>query len=107
MEDFIDKRNFREMCSRSIVKGYNVHYTTKEELEAQQLLTRMEEEKRRKMETTMSAAKEIPPAEKETELPSAHYGEREETDPVTKEQIEKILGEREEQLLEIIQDSST
>ena len=59
------------------------------------------------LSATMSAAKEIPPAEKETELPSAHYGEREETDPVTKEQIEKILGEREEQLLEIIQDSST
>ena len=32
MRDMIDERNDRERSSRSIVKGYNVHYMTPEEL---------------------------------------------------------------------------
>ena len=33
MRDLIDERDFREKCARSIVKNYNVHYMTKEEVE--------------------------------------------------------------------------
>lgn len=38
MQDTIDKRNFREKCARSIVKGYNVRYVTQEETEAEKAL---------------------------------------------------------------------
>ena len=38
MRDMIDERDYRERSSRSIVKSYNVHYMTAEELAEQERL---------------------------------------------------------------------
>ena len=38
MRDMIDERDYRERSSRSIVKSYNVHYMTTEELAEQERL---------------------------------------------------------------------
>ncbi len=35
MRDLIDERNRREKLKNSIIKGYNVHYVTQEELARQ------------------------------------------------------------------------
>ena len=86
MRDLIDERDFREKCARSIVKNYNVHYMTKEEVEEQQI----------------EKAKEIV-GQTEQQEHAAAADKQEEIDPVTEEQIRKILGEREEQLEETIE----
>ena len=82
MRDMIDERNDRERSSRSIVKGYNVHYMTPEELA---------ERERQKMQKEEQKAAPAPVLEPEKAQ------ETETSDPVTQEQIAKILGEREEQ----------
>ena len=45
MQDTIDKRNFREKCARSIVKGYNVRYVTQEETEAEKALEKAQNQR--------------------------------------------------------------
>jgi hypothetical protein len=103
MKDRIDERNFRERCSRSIVKGYNVHYLTPEEAAAQQAANEAAEAQAQ----NEAAAKEqetIPPAVQEEPV-SSQYGQYRDDDPVTREQIAKILGEREEKVLEMIEES--
>jgi len=96
MKDMIDERNFRERSSRSIVKGYNVHYMTQEELAMQQ---QQEEEPK---ETQEPEKEEALTPEEWADAPSVHYGENKPTDPVTQEQIAKILGEREEQYMSML-----
>ena len=51
MKDAIDKRNERERIARSIVKRYNVIYTSREELER-----RAQEEKHQQMQEEREAA---------------------------------------------------
>ena len=46
MRDLIDERNRREKLKNSIIKGYNVHYVTQEELARQ----KEEEERKRQQE---------------------------------------------------------
>lgn len=93
MQDIIDKRNFKEKCARSIVKGYNVHYMTKEEVEA--LQAAKEAQKAVPAETEHTGKEMVFEAdERYADQPSSTYGTTEVKDPVTKEQIEQILGER-------------
>lgn len=101
MRDLIDERNFREMCNRSIVKGYNVHYMTQEEIEQQQRAVTPAQEFTQKQKSETQAQEEYDGVFTEAE----HYGEKETDDPVTKEQIAKILGYREEKLQETIHNS--
>lgn len=103
MKDMIDKRNFKEKCARSIVKGYNVHYVTKEELDAKK---------------AMENAQNIPPDsdkkpvsepafvadERYAGVPSSQYGTTAVQDQATKEQIEKILGERKDDVFETMKE---
>ena len=104
-KDRIDERDFREKCSKSIVKGYNVHYITKEELEAAQLAGSREDEKAMDQGSFEAAQPRDKALQEDTAPPSAEYGKLNEDDPVTREQIEKILGEKEEWLQETIQES--
>ncbi|MCI8875236.1 MAG: hypothetical protein HFI77_04130 [Lachnospiraceae bacterium] len=90
MRDMIDERNDRERSSRSIVKGYNVHYMTPEEL------AERERQKMQKEEQKAAPAPVLEP-EKAQETETLEGEERDSSDPVTQEQIAKILGEREEQ----------
>ncbi|MCI9426497.1 MAG: hypothetical protein HFI81_01890 [Eubacterium sp.] len=89
MEDLIDKRNFRERCARSIVKGYNVRYVYQEDTQkpAEQPDAAKEEERPWKDDILESE-------KKWANIPSSEYGKRRDNDPVTEEQIKKILGER-------------
>ncbi len=97
MRDLIDERDFREKCARSIVKNYNVHYMTKEEVEEQQ----MEKAKEIVEDAKYGVIKEIVGQAEQQEHAAADKQEK--IDPVTEEQIRKILGEREEQLEETIE----
>ncbi len=92
MKDMIDERNFHEQCARSIVKSYNVHYLTAEEAEAQK---REKEAKDLPKEENPKAREMVFEAdERYAHMPSSQYGTTAVDDPVTKEQIERILGER-------------
>lgn len=99
MRDLIDERDFREKCARSIVKNYNVHYMTKEEVEEQQI----EKAKEIVEDAKYGVIKEIVGQAEQREKAAAAADKQEEIDPVTEEQIRKILGEREEQLEETIE----
>ena len=98
MRDLIDERDFREKCARSIVKNYNVHYMTKEEVEEQQI----EKAKEIMEDAKYGVIKEIV-GQAEQQEHAAAADKQEKIDPVTEEQIRKILGEREEQLEETIE----
>lgn len=98
MRDMIDERNYREQSSRSIVKGYNVHYMTPEELAEQERLKNQANEPKAE-----PAPVEAPEEAKEQE--TAAKEEILSNDPVTQEQIEKILGEREEQNQHLIEET--
>lgn len=98
MKDLIDKRNFQEKCARSIVKGYNVRYITREELEAQKSVS--ETEKASGMDAAPEQEKVFHADERYAHVPSSQYGTTSVEDPVTKEQIEKILGEQKNDLFD-------
>lgn len=101
MRDLIDERNFREKCARSIVKNYNVHYITQEELTKQQL----EQANDIVEQAKYGMVNEIVNQANREETPSHAAYEEEEKDPVTEEQIRKILGEREERIAETISEN--
>ena len=95
MKDLIDERNFKEKCARSIVKGYNVRYVAPEAAsEPAEQEPKPQEPKTQKSEAAFEAD------ERYAHIPSSKYGTTSVEDPLTKEQIEKILGERKENLFE-------
>lgn len=119
MKDAIDKRNERERIARSIVKRYNVIYTSREELER-----RAQEEKHQQMQEERAAAEEVVKKLKDEEnkkmameiqrlLAEREMLERQlETgmdatgrnpmSGVTQERVEAILSEKSKQLQELI-----
>ncbi len=119
MKDAIDKRNERERIARSIVKRYNVIYTSREELER-----RAQEEKHQQMQEEREAAEEVVKMLKDEEnkkmamqierlLAEREMLERQlETgmdatgrhpmSGVTQERVEAILSEKSKQLQELI-----
>ncbi len=122
MGDLIDERNRREKIRRSVIKRYNVHYITQEELERQQ---ETEEEKRVRETMEHLQAKgaaeeeakrlEIQRAREERERlereifeasqpPSSKYGMKE-ADEVTKEQVQAILEEKKSALDKFIEEN--
>ena len=94
MKDMIDERNFREKCARSIVKSYNVHYIMPDETEEKQ------EEAAKTQEDTSKSV--LDDESRWAHVPSAGYGKIKESDPVTEEQIRKILGQQSEGTLELL-----
>lgn len=89
MKDFIDERNFREKCAKSIVKGYNARFVPAGAPQEP------EDEKETGAAEPAPWADEISKSEKKwAEQPSFEYGKRKDNDPVTEEQIRKILGEQ-------------
>lgn len=121
MRDLIDERNRREKLKNSIIKGYNVHYVTQEELARQ----KEEEERKRQQEAAErlrleeAAKKAALELERRREMeqrelleqakmpPSSRYGTNETDNPVTKEQINAILAEKRQELDKVIHDSQT
>lgn len=117
MQDSIDKRNEKEKIASSVIKRWNVHYQTKEELqkleeqkendrmkEAQEILDRLqaeaaadEEKKRKEIEDAMRAAAQTPTQadyNASTNAYSGAYGRQQVTDEATMDQINQILGEK-------------
>ena len=123
MKDAIDKRNERERIAKSIVKGWNVIYITKEELERQ----RQEEEQMQQTEEERRKADEIlkrlqqearEDEEKKAEELQAIMMQREldshksqdtygttPMDGVTQERVAAILNEKERMRQQIIQNT--
>lgn len=99
MQDSIDKRNFREKCARSIVKGYNVRYVMPQEITEAQ-------EPKEETEDVMPQSEGAYEADvRYAAIPSSQYGTKRVEDPVTKEQIDKILGEQKNNLFEEMKES--
>lgn len=117
MKDLIDERDEKEKIQRSIIKRWNVHYVTQEELEeekakndslkqAEEILARLRAEE---LEDEAKKQAEIEAARKQSEdnynattnSYSGLYGQSE-MDSVTKGQIEQILGEKDAHLRSVI-----
>lgn len=100
MQDSIDKRNFRERCARSIVKGYNVRYVVQEATDAPQAAEAAQEA----VQKPDLEEHALQTDQRYAHVPSSQYGTKSVQDPVTKEQIEKILGEQKEDLFEAMKE---
>ena len=106
MRDLIDERNRREKLKNSIIKGYNVHYVTQEELARQKEV----EEAAKKVALELEHRREMEQREllEQAKMPpSSRYGTNETDNPVTKEQINAILAEKRQKLDKVIHDSQT
>lgn len=98
MKDLIDERNFREKCARSIVKGYNVRYVMPD-------VPKPEAEKAEDAPAVngQEGSKSVLDDESRwSHIPSARYGKMADHDPVTEEQIRKILGQQSEGTMELL-----
>lgn len=99
MKDLIDERNFKERCARSIVKGYNARFVPADEPAGQK--SRKEtagQEKNKPWEDEIAESER-----KWASKPSAGYGKKKDNDPVTEEQIQRILGEQKVDVMESIE----
>lgn len=89
MKDLIDERNIREKSQRSIIKSYNVHYMTQEEIQ--------EKEREREEQETMQLINSVLEKDHVHEIGHLVEKERKEAEhtmeQLTEEQIEKLLGE--------------
>lgn len=128
MEDLIDKRNRKEKIARSVIKRWNVHYITEEELReklAQEEAQRRQEELKRTNEVLerLRAEAEADEAAKQAEIlelleqqkqeeagfnaatksRSGDYGRQKVEDETTLAQINAILGEKEEKFEQQLQ----
>lgn len=98
MKDLIDERNFRERCARSIVKGYNVRYVPVSEPEKDKA-----DEGGKGQDAASPWEDEILESEKKwAKNPSYEYGKKKDNDPVTEEQIQRILGEQKVDVMDTI-----
>lgn len=98
MKDLIDERNFREKCARSIVKGYNVRYVMPDQNEPEAAEAGAAPEGKE-----AAASKGVLEDESRwAHVPSAGYGKMTDHDPVTEEQIRKILGQQSEGTMELL-----
>lgn len=123
MKDAIDKRNEKERIAKSIVKGWNVIYITKEELEkkrqeeermqqaeeerekADEILKRLEEEaqndKKKKADEIEALLAQM---ELDSHKSSDSYGTIP-MDGVTQEKVEAILSDKNQAIQQIIQNT--
>ena len=89
MKDLIDERNIREKSQRSIIKSYNVHYMTQEEIQ--------KKEREREEQETMQLINSVLEKDNVHEIGRLVEKERKEAEhtmeQLTEEQIEKLLGE--------------
>ncbi len=116
MKDLIAERDRREKIHNSIIKSWNVHYMTPEELEKLQKQNEAEEiYERLAAEAAADEAKlqaEIEDAKKKamsynkmTGSYSGEYG-KQDVDSVTQGQIERILGEKEAAIRAMIEEEA-
>ena len=107
MEDAIDKRNLQEKIARTIIKRQNVHYMTLQEVQERE---RLEEEKRKAAEEEKIRSQRQIDLEsgynRKTGAYSGQYGKGQVTDELTKGQIEKILGEKDEALRHLLDEET-
>lgn len=120
--DRIDERNFREKVKKSIIKSWNIHYISKEELNrkkqeeelqhAQEIIDRLNREAAQDEAVKQNEINELL-RQKELEKSynratgaySGEYGKQQIADAVAKEKVEKILAEKNEELFRTIEKS--
>ncbi len=116
MKDLIEERDRREKIHNSIIKSWNVHYMTPEELETLQQQNEAAEVYERlaaeaaadeaKLQAEIEAARQKAMSyNKITGAYSGEYG-KQDVDSVTQGQIEKILGEKEAALRSVIEEEA-
>lgn len=116
MKDLIEERDRKEKIHNSIIKSWNVHYMTPEELEKLQQQNEAAEVYERlaaeaaadeaKLQAEIEAAKQKAMSyNKVTGAYSGEYG-KQEVDSVTQGQIEKILGEKEAAIRSVIEEEA-
>lgn len=103
MRDLIDERDYREKRARSIVKSYNVNYIARPEEELSAVKSKSKDAGEESSSVKLTPLQED---DRWAAVPSSGYGKMREDDPVTEEQIKKILGERQESLSEVLKDAS-
>lgn len=105
MKDLIEERDRKAKIQRSIIKRWNVHYMTPEELKSMEeqdmaasIVARLEaeaaEDEAKKQAEIEEARSKAANYNKTTGSYSGDYG-KQEVDSVTQGQIDKILGEKE------------
>ena len=126
MKDKIDIKNEKERIQRSIIKFWNVHYKSREEIEreeqeeadrkAREVFERLEAEaaadEAQKEAERMAAFQQAQYTEQVDERAlynettgsfSGTYGQNDDVDEVTKGQIERILQEKNEAMRSLIE----
>ena len=120
--DRIDERNFREKVKKSIIKNWNIHYVSKEELnrkkqeeelrQAQEILDRLNREaaqdeavKQNEIDELLRQKELEKSYNRTTGAYSGEYGKQRLADAVAKEKVEKILAEKNEELFRTIEES--
>ena len=118
MSDVIDERNQKEKIKRSIIKRWNIHYLSKAELEEQQrqeeiakaneILERLNAEAAEDEAKKQAEIEAIRKAQEEafnqaTKSHSGFYGVEAIENEETKEKISQILGEKEKDFDETLQ----
>ena len=98
MKDLIDERNFREKCASSIVKGYNVRYV----MPGEQKVETEEVEEAAAVQEAGNPKGVLDDEGRWANIPSAGYGKKKDNDPVTEEQIRRILGQQSEGTMELL-----
>lgn len=107
MGDAIDKRNLQDQIARSIIKRQFVHFLTPQEIEELQ---------RQRAEKEALLAEEAARSQHEEDLKtgfnrktnsySGTYGKNRDMDELTKGQIEKILGEKEDAFRHVLDEGA-
>lgn len=90
MEDLIDKRNRKQKLAQSVVKRWNVHYLTEEEIRAQQSVM---QEQSRPQEQPQSHGAEMPASEILERL----RAEAEAGEAKKKAELERLIEQQEEE----------
>lgn len=116
MKDLIEERDRKAKIQKSIIKSWNVHYMTPEELEKLEQ-QRAEDEVYARLEAEAAADDALRQAEVEeakrraneyNKLTGAYSGEygRQEVDSVTQGQIDRILGEKDVAIRSMIEEET-
>ena len=88
MRDLIDERNRREKLKNSIIKGYNVHYVTQEELARQ----KEEEDLQKSIELHAAMAKMDAERHPHVECPYCHSTNTEKISTVSRAVSVSLVG---------------
>ena len=95
MKDMIDKRNEQERFARSIIKYWNVNYIPRAQTDPMKQMQTGETESKQEQTADENMQEDYNRA---TNAYSGQYGQEKDLDDVKREQIDKILHEKAENI---------